>query len=551
MNLRFAYLGRSELQPTGAGQMLSLVPNLAREPVAFDAPLRQPLRFREAISALHDVVVSDLRFKPRDKTAYEEWKRNEQQRLAEVRRTAHRQAVEAIASRHGVPLPAGFEREFEGCRKLYWRARQSYSDHLLRHDRDLWRQLMPCDPVISVAEDVVFFECFSADESSYGCLTVERGAGFGPSAETKFGTTNVDYSWGLFDHFQSLRSYRETRFRIDPAGFSVATAERPDFREEKIELPAGWLRGFMQIQAAMGLPAQRVTLGREAVYSLLAFLRRHKAAKSPRALRFELRADAPPMLVLEPWEQCIPVHGEPGVLGAAPVRIWGRQRLLALARVLPLVERFDVYLLGTGLPSFWVARMGEMTLTLGLSGWTANDWTRASALDLLGPVPEAAPEMVGQVAEFLRQRRRAEFAEVVGQCRGQTALAASALRRLAQTGQAIHDLAGGVTRWRQIMPVALGEEQLGPPHPESVGAQELLRLGRVTVASCQAAPAGGSVLTGVADHKPVELLLDADGRIKRGRCRCGHHQKAGLRMGPCRHLLALRTLAWRQQQPGG
>lgn len=551
MNLRFAYLGRSELQASGSGQMLSLAPNLAREPVAFDAALRQPLRFREAISALHDIVISDLRFKPRDKTAYEEWKKNEQQRLAELRHTAHRQAVEAIQTQRGESLPAGFEREFESNRKRYWRARQAYSDHLLKNDRDLWRQLVPCDPVITVADDVVFFECFSADESSYGCLTVERDAGFGPSPDTKFGTTNVDYSWGLFDHFQSLRSYRETRFRIDPAGFSVATSERPEFREEKIDLPPGWLRGFMQIQAAMGLPAQRVTLGREAVYSLLAFLRRHKAQKSPRALRFELRADAPPALVLEPWEQRILLHGEPGVLGPASVRIWGRQRLLALARVLPLVERFDVYLLGTGLPSFWVARMGEMTLTLGLSGWTTNDWTRASALDLLAPAPEAAPEMVGQVAEFLRQRRRAGFAEVVGQCHGQTALAASALRQLAHTGQAIHDLAAGVTRWRQIMPMALGEEQLGPPHPESVGAQELLRLGRVTVESRQSAPAGASVLTGMADYKPVELLLDADGRIKRGRCLCGHHQKAGLRMGPCRHLLALRTLAWRQNQPGG
>jgi unspecific monooxygenase len=58
--------------------------------------------------------------------------------------------------------------------------------------------------VITVASDVVFFECFSADESSYGCLTVNRDTAFGPSAETRLGTTNVDYSWDLFDHFQSL-----------------------------------------------------------------------------------------------------------------------------------------------------------------------------------------------------------------------------------------------------------------------------------------------------------------------------------------------------------
>lgn len=60
MNLRFAYLGQSRLDQSNSGQVLSLAPNLAREPVSFDAPLLQPLRFREAISALHDVVISDL-----------------------------------------------------------------------------------------------------------------------------------------------------------------------------------------------------------------------------------------------------------------------------------------------------------------------------------------------------------------------------------------------------------------------------------------------------------------------------------------------------------
>ena len=72
MNLTLAYLGRSALSASAAGQTLSLAPNLGRDPVAFDAPLRHPLRFREAISTLHDVVISDLRFKKKDKTAYDQ-----------------------------------------------------------------------------------------------------------------------------------------------------------------------------------------------------------------------------------------------------------------------------------------------------------------------------------------------------------------------------------------------------------------------------------------------------------------------------------------------
>ena len=541
MNVAFSYLGRSGLD----GSTLSFAPNLAREPVAFDAALRRPLRFREAVSALHDVVISDHRFQKRDKTAYEAWKVAEAARVRTVRADAVKQAEAEITRRSGIPLPSGFEKTFTRACKTYWGARQAYADHLRKNDLELWRKLMPCDPVITVAEDVVFFECFSADESSYGCLTVNREDGFGPSPELRLGTTNVDYSWELFNHFQALRSYRETRFRLDPAGFDVATHGRADYREQKIDLPKGWLRGFMQLQAAMALPMRKVTLTREAVYSLLAWLKRHKAATSPRALRFERTAGRPLTLVLEPWEQPIPVFG--GESDCAPwtdsIRIWGRQRLLALARVLPLVESVDVYLLGTGFPSFWVANMGEMRLTLGLSGWTANDWTRGSSLDQLAPPAAAGAREIEIASAFMQRRRVATFAEIAGAVPGTAATVQAALNHLAHTGQVIHDLGAGVFRWRQIMPRALGEAELGPENEEVAASRELVRSGRVVVESSVAAPGGGTIFVGKAESTPVELLMDNEGRIKRGRCLCGHFRKAGLRMGPCRHLLALRRQA--------
>src|SRR5215212_1416333 len=99
MNVKFAYLGHSALKPIAGGQILNFEPNLSREPVTFDAPLLQPLRFREAISALHDVVISDLRFKPRDKTAYEQWKAGEQGRERAVRAGALKEATAAIQAR--------------------------------------------------------------------------------------------------------------------------------------------------------------------------------------------------------------------------------------------------------------------------------------------------------------------------------------------------------------------------------------------------------------------------------------------------------------------
>lgn len=542
MNFGVSYLGRSGL--TGNG--LSLAPNLQREPVAFDAALRHPQRFREAISALHDIVISDHRYQKRDKSAYEAWKAGEAERVRQVRRDAHENARREIEAKINAPVTKDLERKFNAACRTYWKARHDYATYLRKHDMDLWRKLMPCDPVITVAEDVVFFECFSADESSYGCLTVNRDDGFGPSPDLQFGTTNVDYSWDLYHQFQSLRSYRETRFRLDPAGFDVSTRGAADYREEKIDLPAGWLRGFMQLQAAMTLPLRKVTLTREAVYSLLVWLKRHKARSSPRALRFEQAPDGGPLsLVLEPWEQRIPVRGgladEPLL---QPVRIWGRQRLLSLARILPLADKVDVHLLGTGFPSFWVAHLGEMRLTLGLSGWTANDWTRGSSLDLLAPPAPAGSLETEKIAAYLQRERAATFSAIKAITVGPAAATQAALNHLALTGQVIADLASGVYRWRQIMPRALGEAELGPENPEVVASRELLRQNRAVIESQIAAPGGGVIYTGKAESKPVELLIDADGRIKRGRCLCGHFQKAGLRMGPCRHLLAVRWLAF-------
>ena len=436
------------------------------------------------------------------------------------------------------------KRAFVRYRKLYWKARDRFEQHVRENDRELWRMIMPYDPVITVADDVVFFECFSADESAYGCLTVNREAGFGKSESIRFGTTNVDYSLDLYNHFQRLRTYRETRFQVDPTGFEVKTDGLPDYREEKIDLPDGWLRGFMQIQAAMVMPMRRVSLAREAVYSLLAWLKRHKEKKGPRAVRFELVPGAAPRLILEPWEKAIISRGTlyEGAKGE-PVRIWGRRRLLVLSRLLPLADRVDVYLLGTGLPSFWVAHLGEMRFTLGLSGWTANDWTRGSALDLLAPPVRPLPEMTANAAEFLSSHRAATFDQVKRVIGYGSAHTASVLNQLALSGQAIHDLPTGLIRWRQVLPWKVGEDETGDPNPELAAYLQIIEHGTAKIDAREAAPGESVLVKGTAEEFSPEIILDSDGRIRRGSCQCRHHRRFGIRRGPCRHLLALRSLA--------
>ncbi|MEK6233277.1 MAG: hypothetical protein N2C14_01045, partial [Planctomycetales bacterium] len=335
---------------------------------------------------------------------------------------------------------------------------------------------------------------------------------------------------------------RETRLKVDPTGFEVAVEGRADYREEKIDLPPGWLRGFMQLQGAMGLPMRKASLSRDAVYSLLAWLKRHKAKTSPRAIRFDLVSGQSPTLTLEPWEKEIVSRGTQydGPPSEA-IRIWGRRRLLVLSRLLPLADGIDVYLLGTGMPSFWVVRMGEMRFTLGLSGWTANDWTRGSALDLLAPPAEPTEQLIGRAARLVREQGACSFEEIQKQTSETPADCAAALRRLAHSGQVIYDLAAARYRWRQVTARALGESEIGPENPELVESRVIAKRSTISIVSRQEAPGGGDLLKAKVEGCPVDLLIDADGLIKRGTCVCGHYKKYGLRNGPCRHMLALRA----------
>jgi hypothetical protein len=117
------------------------------------------------------------------------------------------------------------------------------------------------------------------------------------------------------------------------------------------------------------------------------------------------------------------------------------------------------------------------------------------------------------------------------------------LNRLAMLGQVIHDLPADLYRWRQIMPVTLSAEMVGPEHPETAAARQLVAQGRVRVTRDDGQPNGLRVLEGRVMTNEVSLLLDGDGRMLRGRCFCSYHFTGGLRRGPCRHLQALRDTA--------
>jgi hypothetical protein len=543
MQITTAYQGRSRVAGAGQGMSLSFSPNLRRDRVSFLGNLKSPLLFREAVSALHDIVVSDLKWKPKDRTAYQAYLKQIQAREMKIRQLAYQQTQQDLRDETAGTLTKELEKGFRNKRDYYWKLRQKYSNYLAKNDPELFRLLVPCDPVITVAPDTLFYECFSKDESSYGCLTIDRNDYLAQDA-VSLGTTNVDYSQELYEGFQRLRTYRPTRFAIDPSGFSVQTQDSPDYREEKIDLPPSWLQGFMQLQAAMSLPMRHVSINREAMYNILGLLKRNRTKTSPRAIRFELTPGSIPKIVLEPWELTIPLHTQPYQgQRIEDIRIWGRDRLLTLQRLLPVMDQIDVYLLGTGLPSFWSVRMGSIRLLLGLSGWTANDWTSGgSALADLAPPVEPSEDLLGDIAIAFQESPLLTFEQIRQRTGAAPHFVAAGLNRFALLGQVIQDLAGGVYRWRTILPAEVALNQVKIESPELEGARQLVEQNRVKLTRNEVVGTN-RLLVGVIDGKPVEAVLDSDHRISKGQCNCSHYFRFKLRAGPCRHMQALRRVA--------
>lgn len=572
MNVDLRYLGKSSVLGAAQGLLVKFSPNLARPKTFFDAELRDAIRFREAISALHDVVIGDLRFKKKDKSAYEAWKKAEAEREAQLRADVYSQAKrDELAKLSKEPIPPNLEGDFRKMHRLYWDARVKWAGELMRNDPEMFRHLVPCDPVVTVAPDVVFFECFSKDESSYGCLSVDRNSFVG-SQDAGLGTTNVDYSLALYEHFQTLRSYRKTRLSVDPAGFDVQVEGLPEYREEKIDLPSSWLRGFGQIQAATCLPSRKVELPVEVIYSILAYLKRHREKTGPRSIRFLLTPGKAPKIIIDPWgieiESKGPVYDGGYELtsssGGSPyrtaprrasnpteeIKVWGRRRLFSLARVLPLADRVEVRLLGSGLPSVWIAHMGDMRLVLALSGWTTNDWTSGVGLDLLAGSRPVDMRVMGLADRYLLKEQRGTLSEIASATGSSEENLVPALHKLAKQGQLIFDHADQLYRYRQVMPEVLGEALLGPEHPELVAGREIPQQPKGVVVSRNEMMADGRrMIMAKVDNTSCEVIFDADLVMKKAKCSCSFFHKSGLRAGPCRHLIALRIVAEGQTLP--
>ena len=124
---------------------MSFAPDTLRPATYFRGRITKQVEFREAISALHDVVTADLRFIPKDRSAYHAWRAQQSyidtaQLVADQLRVA--QEMTALQGEL-----AALEARSVRRRQAFYLARQRYFQHLYQRDKDLWYKL---DPVITV-----------------------------------------------------------------------------------------------------------------------------------------------------------------------------------------------------------------------------------------------------------------------------------------------------------------------------------------------------------------------------------------------------------------
>ena len=195
-----------------------------------------------------------------------------------------------------------------------------------------------------------------------------------------------------------------------------------------------------------------------------------------------------------------------------------------------------------------------MSFTLGLSGWTANDWSKSGNFDLMAPRAEVDELTQRRVFDALKETWYSDTEELATRLDLDHALVLGALAAYTQAGRAIYDLAKGVYRVRELAAEPLPMERLRFANEREQKAMQMLQANRVAVSASDAGD-GAVRIQGVIKlprgktMSPV-IVLDKDERLAKANCTCNFYQHNRLYQGPCEHMLAIRAAFARSLRAG-
>jgi hypothetical protein len=391
-----------------------------------------------------------------------------------------------------------------------------------------------------VQKDGTFFEAFSGDESIYARVFLPHSA-LHAKEKPSLGTTNIDFSLLLEREFDRVRSYRPMTLKIGLKSVDFAT-KAALVEEEKIPLPETWVRGLVEVQSVLALAPITFDMSSDALAEIIARLESEKEKFGPRSLKFMLNPGQPIRIEIEPWgeifaDDWFTYTGE----SETTVRIWGRRRLAVLKDILIGTDRVKVHFVGSGMPSFWTVIKDGVELTVGLSGWTSNDWASKARFSSFIPAINVSKELIPIALETFKKNGSITTTELAKQLSVSIGDASILLQKLCLQGKVMFDPDRSLYRWRDLFPTLdLYVDDVSSR--EMRGALANLRSFEITKTLDEVKEGvrylSGTFGLGDKIYKPL-LELDLDNRPKYAQCTCTFYNFNKLRQGPCRHMIAL------------
>ena len=515
---------------------LSIGTDLNRDPVYLSGEVKPSRAFAQAMLAL-GAVVKIQRPAEKDHSAYQAWVNNEYLRILKERSPNFLEEQAELLSREN-ELKAKREQlhvKLKALESFVNSKKKAYFDWLYENDRNAWIVL---DPIVSVQKDGTFFEAFSGDESIYARVFLPHSA-LETAEKPSLGTTNIDFSLLLEREFDRVRSYRPMSLTVGLKSVDFKT-EAALVEEEKIPLPETWVRGLVEVQSVLALAPTTFEMSSDALAESIARLQSEKEKHGPRSLKFMLKPDKPIRIEIEPWGEVFAddwctYQGD----SEETVRIWGRRRLSVLKDILVGTDRVKVHFLGSGMPSFWTVIKDGVELTIGLSGWTSNDWASKAKFSSFIPTTNVKVELIPIALESITKSGSTTTADLAKTLSISIPDASVILQKLCLQGKAMFDPDRNLYRWRDLFPT-LDIYQDDDSSRELRGARSSKWKLAKTLDDVKDGVRylSGTITMGADVFKPL-LELDLDNRPKYAQCSCPFYNFNKLRQGPCRHMIAL------------
>lgn len=537
----FSFSSRFALSQAGStayNSFVSFGTDLNQDAAFLEAEVKNSSDFAQAMLVLGQVVRTNDIHQDKDRSAYQAWVRNEYLKELPDAFVAAQQKLPGLLEQQQKLKDLIDEKNTKvtDLRQKLSVKKRRYYDWLYATNRELWWVL---DPIVSVQKDATYFEAFSQDESVYARVTLPNHL-LSMTAKPKRGTTNIDFSIPLEREFARARSYRPLNLTIGQRSVAMGT-ESTGIVEKKIDLPETWVRGLVEVQAALPLTQHTLEIEPLLLSAVIAQLESKKERRGPRAMRIVAQRGDVVRAILEPWNLSFPLTLTPWQEKQEfNIKVWGRRRLRTLSNVLPLTQKLSVSLIADGMPSYWSLDLGGIELTLGLSGWTAQDWASKARFSALAPTSSVTEEQTKKALDVLIELGAVSPQSFGDELGVKPSVASSYLQKLTLIGAAMYDRNSGQYFHRQLFPQLDLTRNDDSSREERFGVK-LNASSAVTILSTLRIKDSKEYRASVLSDKEtntVVLSKDEDLRVTYAQCNCSFFNFNKLKLGPCRHIVA-------------